>query len=337
MKWSLREPKYGDMIRVKVRDIYHYGIYASDDEIIEFGPPPVSVIRKDDEIEVCVTDGEGFLAGGFMECADFSLKERFDRKKPDETVAIARSRIGEKGYNILHNNCEHFANECVFGKKESSQEDTVRSFFRNMPVIDVYVAPTPYRTSTGEIKPAKRAVQIEEVSNPKVRENMISDWNLLTYGIDRSLGFNMDKVAPVRDENGIWVSDKCFFSLSHDEGAVAVAVSKDKCGVDIEPLERHISSSIEKRILTDKEKEEYDLLAEDKKEDYLKRVWTRKESIFKSTYSKSFRPEETESSADTCVTNKVEISGVLYIISVNTTTPKKIRYYFPADGKIVKE
>ena len=333
MKWSLREPKYGDMIRVKVRDIYHYGIYVSDDEIIEFGPPPVSIIRKDDEIEVCVTDGEGFLAGGFMECADLSIKERFDRKKPDETVAMARSRIGEKGYNILHNNCEHFANECMFGKKESSQEDTVRSFFRNMPLIDVYVAPTPYRTMTGDIKPSQRAVQIEGVSNPQVRENMISDWNLLTYGIDRSLGLTMDKAAPKRDENGIWVSDKCYFSLSHAEGAVAVAVSKDKCGIVIEPVGRTVNPAIERKILTAKEKDEYDKLADDAKEDYLKKIWTRTESIFKSTYSKSFRPDETDSSADTCVTGKVEVGGVEYFVSVNTTTPKKIRYYVPDQGK----
>ena len=33
--FSLREPKYGDIIRVKIKDdIYHYGIYVSDDEII---------------------------------------------------------------------------------------------------------------------------------------------------------------------------------------------------------------------------------------------------------------------------------------------------------------
>jgi phosphopantetheinyl transferase len=337
MKWSLREPKYGDMIRVKVRELYHYGIYASDDEIIEFGPPPVSIIRKDDEIEVCVTDWQGFLAGGFMECADLSIKERFDRKSPDETVKAARERIGEKGYNILHNNCEHFVNECMFGRKESSQEDSVRSFFRNMPLIDVYIAPVPYRHNGGEISPAERAVQIEKVSNPDVRENMVSDWNLLTYGIDRSLGFNMNKVAPLRDENGIWVSDKCYFSLSHTKGVVAVAVSKAACGIDIEPLDRKVDPVIERKILTDTEREEYDKLPEDKKEGYLKRIWTRKESIFKSTYSKSFRPDQTESALDSCVTNKVEVNGEEFIVSVNTATPKKIRYYFPSSGKIVKE
>ncbi|MBO4460311.1 MAG: 4-phosphopantetheinyl transferase family protein, partial [Clostridiales bacterium] len=74
-------------------------------------------------------------------------------------------------------------------------------------------------------------------------------------------------------------------------------------------------------------------LADDAKEEYLRKIWTRKESIFKSTYSKSFRPDETDSSADTCVTGKVEVGGVEYIVSVNTTTPKKIRYYFPDQGK----
>ncbi|MBP5654452.1 MAG: lecithin retinol acyltransferase family protein [Clostridiales bacterium] len=337
MKWSLREPRYGDMIRVKVRDLYHYGIYASDEEIIEFGPPPTSVIRKDDEIEVCVTDWQGFLAGGFMECADLSIKERFDRKKPDDTVAAARARIGERGYNILHNNCEHFANECMFGKKESSQEDSVRSFFRNMPIADVYVAPIPYRTGEGNIKPASRQVQIEDVANPDVKESMISDWNLLTYAIDRSLGLTQEKANFRRDGNGIWVSDKCYVSLTHCKGAVAVCVSKAPCGIDMEPQDRDINVSIERRILTDKERNAFEELTdEESRQAFLKKIWTRKESIFKSTYTASFRPEETESDADTCVTNTVETGGQKYMLSVNTTTPKKLRYYFPAEGKVIE-
>ena len=41
MKWSFVEPSSGDMIRVKLGSIYHYGIFADDGEIIQFGLPPV--------------------------------------------------------------------------------------------------------------------------------------------------------------------------------------------------------------------------------------------------------------------------------------------------------
>ena len=39
----------------------------------------------------------------------------------------ALSRLGEGGYDLVSNNCEHFSNECVFGKKTSNQVKDVLS------------------------------------------------------------------------------------------------------------------------------------------------------------------------------------------------------------------
>ncbi|XP_070578385.1 phospholipase A and acyltransferase 2-like [Ptychodera flava] len=39
----------------------------------------------------------------------------------EEIVERAFSSLGEIGYNVLWNNCEHFAKWCRYGKKESSQ------------------------------------------------------------------------------------------------------------------------------------------------------------------------------------------------------------------------
>ena len=130
MKWTFNEVKPGDMIRICLGDFYHYGIYVSDDEIIQFGPPPVTILRKDDELEVCVTDIEGFCCGKFLEVGEPERKERKECRRPEDIIAFARSRIGEKGYNILYNNCEHFAYECVFGRKCCSQTDVIRKQWR---------------------------------------------------------------------------------------------------------------------------------------------------------------------------------------------------------------
>ena len=51
-------------------------------------------------------------------------------RKPEEIIKTARSRIGEGGYDILHHNCEHFVNECAFGKSNSSFLDDVREKLR---------------------------------------------------------------------------------------------------------------------------------------------------------------------------------------------------------------
>lgn len=133
MKWILGEPHIGDMIRVRSGSIYHYGVYVSDSEVIQFGLAPAArPTLRDTDIEVLSTDIDTFLSGQFLEVAEFDRKEKKANKTPEEAVSIARARMGERGYHILYNNCEHFAYECVTGKKYSEQVDSVRDLFRGM-------------------------------------------------------------------------------------------------------------------------------------------------------------------------------------------------------------
>ena len=44
---------------------------------------------------------------------------------PDETIRRARSRLGERKYDLGLNNCEHYAVWCKTGLRESSQVDAV--------------------------------------------------------------------------------------------------------------------------------------------------------------------------------------------------------------------
>ena len=129
MNWEPCHPHKGDMIRTKVDFYYHYGIYVDDESVIQFGPPD-GASREPDEIEVISTNIDIFRNGGEVETAKLDLSERLKRNSADKTVEIARSRIGEKGYNILHNNCEHFANECVFGAPHSGVVDSIRRSIR---------------------------------------------------------------------------------------------------------------------------------------------------------------------------------------------------------------
>lgn len=127
MKWAYAECHSGDIIRVKLGSVYHYGIFVSDDEVIAFGLPPTAEnLQNQQAITVLSTDIDVFSCGNLIETAQLSLKEKLKRKIPEKTVALARSRIGEGGYNLIHNNCEHFVNEIVFGEKISQQELSVR-------------------------------------------------------------------------------------------------------------------------------------------------------------------------------------------------------------------
>ncbi len=59
---------------------------------------------------------------------------------PDVVVHRAESRLGERNYNLLFNNCEHFANWCKTGVSESQQ---VRDFIPAIAKINTENLYTP--------------------------------------------------------------------------------------------------------------------------------------------------------------------------------------------------
>lgn len=129
MEWTCDSPKMGQIIRTRVSFYYHYGIFVSEDEVIQFGLP-TDPGKSADQIKVLVSDIYTFLNGGELETAKPTLAEKKTMRKPEEIVKTARSRIGEGGYDILHHNCEHFVNECAFGKSNSRFLDDVREKLR---------------------------------------------------------------------------------------------------------------------------------------------------------------------------------------------------------------
>ena len=119
----------GDLIRTKVSFYYHYGIFVSEDEVIQFGLP-TDPGRNATEIKVLASDIATFLNGGEIETAQPTRQERATMRTQTQIVETARSKIGTGGYDILHNNCEHFMNACAFNEAKSSFVDDVRAKIR---------------------------------------------------------------------------------------------------------------------------------------------------------------------------------------------------------------
>lgn len=129
MNWESKTPRPADIIRTRVKFYYHYGIFISEDEVIQFGLPD-DPGRPAEEIKVISTDVYTFLMGGEIETAAPDAEEKKRIRSAAEIIKTARSRIGEGGYDILHNNCEHFVNACVFGESKSGFVDSVRDKIR---------------------------------------------------------------------------------------------------------------------------------------------------------------------------------------------------------------
>lgn len=127
MKWHQADPKPGDPVRVKVSFYYHYGIFVSESSVIQFGLPD-DPGRPGAQIRVLSTDVYTFLHGGTLEVGQPDRAERKTLRLAGEVIAAAQSRIGEGGYDLLENNCEHFMYECLFGR---STCPTSPSFFSN--------------------------------------------------------------------------------------------------------------------------------------------------------------------------------------------------------------
>ena len=122
-KWSLIEPKMGDIIRVSIgKNMHHYGIYVSDSEVIQYGNGN-DIFNSKENVVVNVTTIDSFLNGKFLEVREYSFLEKLKKNSKEKIIDLARVRIGEAKYDILNNNCEHFVNECVFNKHESLEAE----------------------------------------------------------------------------------------------------------------------------------------------------------------------------------------------------------------------
>ena len=100
----------------------HHGIYVGDGRVVHYAG-------------FC----QGYHAGPVEEVslADFECGQGFRIRahgrtvfSGDEIAARARSRVGEYGYKLLANNCEHFCEWCVTGRSRSRQVERLLSYPR---------------------------------------------------------------------------------------------------------------------------------------------------------------------------------------------------------------
>lgn len=324
MKWTCAEPCVGDMLRVKIGEIYHYGVCVGEDEIIQFGLPPVS--RQgvpESSVCVCKTDKAAFACGGAIERAELDALERLQRNPPQKTAELARARLGETGYNILHNNCEHFAYECVLGKRVCTQADEVRKLFRSLPIVDVYVAVLPQTEENVLLFPPQREGEIAACKNERVRREKHYVWKLLAYALQRSFGLKMQDVSFEKDKSGKWTAKECSFSLSHGGGVLAVVCSRKDVGIDVERVDALRATTIEK-ALTDNERAALSCVADEEKAFALTELWTKKESLFKKQGGGAFKPKAVETQGESFYCKHLD-GGV--VLCVATDTPEKVRFY----------
>lgn len=117
-KWlsvAEREPQLGSHIVTPRRGYLHHGIYVGGGKIVHYA---------------------GLAHGIYRRPVEETTLARFARGRPvwvrsdpspifssREVIRRARSRMGEDGYRLLTNNCEHFCEWCLHGEHRSYQVD----------------------------------------------------------------------------------------------------------------------------------------------------------------------------------------------------------------------
>lgn len=139
-EWLLQE---GDIPPVAahlltVRSGYvHHGIYVGDGKVIHYAGLSRG-FRFGPVEEVTLRD----FARDRSVWVRSHANPRFDC---DEIIQRARSRMGESGYRILSNNCEHFCEWCIRGEGRSRQVETLRQTPRRavLAVLGVFAGWSP--------------------------------------------------------------------------------------------------------------------------------------------------------------------------------------------------
>ena len=110
---------------INLKGVYkHYGIDCGNASVIHYRKPSETIER---------TSLTTFARGNSVQV----LRENSAQFcfLPNIVVQRAESRLGERKYNLLFNNCEHFASWCKIGISESKQ---ISNFLPALELIDTH-------------------------------------------------------------------------------------------------------------------------------------------------------------------------------------------------------
>ena len=179
----------------------------------------------------------------------------------------------------------------------------------------VYYSVIPEGLGDKPLYPKERMNEINGCKSDKARREKYWAWILLEHALKDSFNLDIDNLRFAKNDNGKWESDKVFFSVSHSDKLVAVAVSDSAVGVDIE-REAELRAGLETKILTDGEMSEYNELPSAMRTPYVIKKWCQKEAIFKSENKKALLPRTIETESYSTEVFNLAIAGDKYTLAI---------------------
>ncbi len=150
--------------------------------------------------EILKSPFEDFSRG--LQCTTIQHEKSLDKKT---TLNRAQSRIGEQNYNLLFNNCEHFANWCKIGHHRSNQLERLVQL-SNVSLLGL--GSLLSNSSISRLIVILRKEVLDQKSK-EVAQNLFCKIEKITRNLELELNSNLKKTRIYYEEN-----------LSHSKGNI---------------------------------------------------------------------------------------------------------------------
>ncbi|MBP3503670.1 MAG: 4'-phosphopantetheinyl transferase superfamily protein [Bacilli bacterium] len=163
----------------------------------------------------------------------------------------------------------------------------------------------------------RRLEKIKKSKNTLFIKEQLGSHLLLTDVLENTYFQEIDKIEYIYNESGKpYIKDSSlYFSLSHSNGIIALTVSKEEIGLDIE-LIKDVKDTLSRRIMNDLEYNTYQSLNKESKKIYFFEVWTSKEAYIKKLGTSITLNPSNISIEDDVLLKKINISSNEYMIAL---------------------
>ena len=162
---------------INIHGVYqHHGIDCGDGTVIHYRKGTETIERNPIEY---LSDGRQIY-----------VKKYSVRYIPDTTIKRAESRLGERKYNLLFNNCEHFATWAVTGVSHSQQVVNFIPLLKRIQVDELYqpiheaIEEAPMEDTTKLLDKALAEIKVAwDKVHPQYKDALkeMKDWEKVAY------------------------------------------------------------------------------------------------------------------------------------------------------------
>ena len=166
-----------------------------------------------------------------------------------------------------------------------------------------------------------RLEKIKKSSNVLFKKEQLGSSILLNDILENYFFMDITKIEYIYNEFGKpYIKDSnLYFSLSHSNGVIALAVSKEEIGLDIE-LIKDVKDNLAHKAMNEAEYNIYKGLSKNDKISYFYEVWTSKEAYVKKLGSTlTLNPSNINIDTDVILKN-INISNSQYMIALTNAT-----------------